>query len=196
MIFKWLPLLIALAAFAYASRAHWLPLLQDALPHPQTGIDAPIDRGQVFVWGWTEADLRIILSDFAELYDLDPDTLRIRHEDADWLLIVWARPISARDVQFLVNYLHYPNGFDLDLVDPCAAAIVPIVAGNGPPGVLQGVLAKLYVPTDDRDFDCVYAMIEEGDAYRISFTDHAWVLAAEPRMNELVAHAPFEVTAL
>ncbi|MEO0464118.1 MAG: hypothetical protein AAF127_13380 [Pseudomonadota bacterium] len=196
MIAKWLPLLIALGAFAYALRAHWLPLLQDKLPAPKTVIDAPLDRGQIFVWGWSEADLRTILSDFADLYSLDADNLRIRHEDADWLLIVWAEPISARDVQFLVNYLHYPNGFDLDLFDPCAAAIVPIVADNGPPGVLQGVLAKLYVPTDDRDFDCVYAMIEDGDAYRIAFTNHAWVQTSEPRLPELAARAPFEVTAL
>ncbi|MEO0591879.1 MAG: hypothetical protein AAFZ11_15160 [Pseudomonadota bacterium] len=153
-----------------------------------------LDRGRVLVKGLSEAELAKILSEFGELYQLAPRTFTHKCAGEEHREVSWTQPIATGHAQFLVNYLHYPRGFDLERASPCAVGVIPITPGTGPEGVSPGKLVKLYVPSDDTEYDVLYAALENGSTYVIPFTNHKWTKTTERRDNEFVRGMRFEVT--
>lgn len=160
-----------------------------------------LDTGHVIVTGWRSQELETILSDFAKLYSIEPGTFRLHSRSDNALTITWAAPILTDHLQFLVNYIHYPNGFDLKRANPQAVGIAPICEETGPQltktgpktGLSRGTIAKYYVPRDDEEYDVIYAQLETGDAFRVPLTNHRWEPVNDPRDTDFVRSAPFDL---
>jgi hypothetical protein len=95
--------------------------------------------------------------------------------------------MSADRVLFLINYLHYPEGFELAQRSPVAVVVARLSAAFGVarPQFL-GRTAVFYVPTNDTNYDEVYAHVDDGSSFRISFTDMGWEAVDESRRSNAV----------
>lgn len=142
----------------------------------------------VLVKGWQLNELAKILRDFERKYELDSGTLRAVDAKDGTSRIMLVQPLSADRVLYLINYLHYPEGFDLAKRSPVALAVAHLVPAFGvttPP--LLGGTAAFYVPENDTNYDEVYAHVDNGSAFRVSFTDLSWKAVGESRQSNAVA---------
>jgi hypothetical protein len=150
----------------------------------------PNNKLSLSVRGWNRTELDKILADFLKSYDL-PDAstmLRIEEKPGDILVVTFPRDIQPAQFFFLVNYIQYPKDFDLEQRSIGVLGHIVITPAFGPPDTaLVGKNAEIYVPADDDQYDEVYARVESGAAYRISFTNLIWQPAAEARMPATVA---------
>jgi hypothetical protein len=146
--------------------------------------------GHILVTGWHQAELANILDDFALMYDAD-SVFALAGEQGEALRIVWKRPIATDTALFLVNYLHYPHDFDLTKRQPHAVAMFPVSEGIAPDGVAANTLAKAFVPDNDPEHDVVHALLKDGRAFRISFTDMRWAPITEAKASAMVRGVRF-----
>ena len=148
------------------------------------------------VQGWNEGELERILSDYCGKYELSRDTFLIAPEADGTLLVRSHSAIIAARVFTLVNYLHYPQGFDLTHRHPAAVGAVKLSRQTGlPPGASAGEAAAIYVPADDADYDLTYVQRASGQTYRISFTTFAWVAVENPRLTAAIRQLISRATA-
>lgn len=142
------------------------------------------NRISLVVRGWNRADLDRILSDFLQLYDLPKPFARNIFERPDGALAVtFPDDIRPEFLFYLVNYVKYPKNFDLtnrSIAVLCHVVLTP--AFGAPDAALVGQRAIIYVLAQDTDYDLVYARLETGAAYKISFTNLIWESVADPRM--------------
>lgn len=157
-----------------------------AAPEP----DLP--SGRILVTGWSAAETRRILADFAKMYDLAPDTFQLSAPAEGPQQITWTRPIDSDTAFYLVNYLHYPMKMALEGRNPEAVGVIAVPAGIAPKGLAPGSLAKIYVPEGDTEHDLVHALTSDGRAYRISFTRLKWEPIDAPRAPALVDKTAFK----
>ncbi|MCL9998138.1 MAG: hypothetical protein NBV68_02040 [Erythrobacter sp.] len=157
-----------------------------AAPEP----DLP--SGRILVTGWSAAETRRILADFAKMYDLAPDTVQLAAPAEGPQQITWTRPIDSDTAFYLVNYLHYPMKIALEGRNPEAVGVIAVPAGIAPKGLAPGTLAKIYVPEGDTEHDLVHALTGDGRAYRISFTRLKWEPIDAPRAPALVGKTAFK----
>jgi hypothetical protein len=139
------------------------------------------------VQGWSEDELGRILQAFATLYALPEGLFRARERSAGLCVIDLTGEIQSEQLFYLVNYLHYPPGFDLNgraLAVLCTVTLSQSFALPDP--ALLGRRASLYVPAGDTDFDEVYVQLDTGAAYRVPFTDMFWEPVDDPRMPAAV----------
>ena len=146
--------------------------------------------GHIHVTGWSTAEARRILGDFAKRYDLDAATFAVSDADGG-VRVRWTYPITSDVALFLVNYLAYPADLDLSGKPHEAVGVIPVPAGIAPDDVAAGTLAKIYVPEDDTEHDLVHALLADGRAFRISFARMTWQPAGTPRASDRVQRLAF-----
>jgi hypothetical protein len=142
----------------------------------------------LLVKGWQSGELETILADFERKYGLDDGALQADNTAYGASRIKLRQPLSADRLLYLVNYLHYPEGFELERRSPVAVAIARLSPAFGvtePP--LLGRTAAFYVPADDTRFDEVYATLDDESAFRVPFTNLGWEGVAEGRRSSAVA---------
>lgn len=88
---------------------------------------------------------------------------------------------------FLVNYLHYPEDFDLARREIGATATVTLTERMGTPAGLTGRKATIYVPAGDTDYDLVYMRVEPASYFEISFTNLRPVAVTDGREPKRLA---------
>ena len=148
--------------------------------------------GRILVSGWSAAEIRRILADFAKMYDLVSETFRLSAAVEGLQQITWTRPIDSDTAFYLVNYLHYPMNMVLKGRSPEAVAVIAVPVGIAPKGLAPGSLAKIYVPEGDTEHDLVHALTSDGRAFRISFTQLKWEPVDAPRASALVGKTAFK----
>lgn len=134
--------------------------------------------------GWSPAEIDRILADFSGIYGLEPGTFRAGTLDRDIVRIEALKPIDADRLLYLVNYLHYPRGFDLEGRDLRVAARFTLTEAMGAPTELQDRQATIYVPSGDTLFDEVYARVDPSSHFRVPFKNLNWIpvnAGREPR---------------
>jgi hypothetical protein len=171
---------VGVATFAVFGVARFVVSMQRGGEQDQQMIAAyvanPNNQTTLVVRGWNRAELDKILSGFLPAYDLPVDsTVKIKEESADKFTITFPNDIQPKFLYFLVNYLQYPKEVDPKNRSIAVVARVVLTSAFGAPNdALVGKNAMIYVPANDTDYDLVYIRIEQGQAYKISFTDLVW----------------------
>jgi len=140
----------------------------------------------IVVRGWREAEVAVIVNDFARVYDLNPE-LEIRRTQlgSELFRLSFPEDIEPGNFFFFVNYLRYPKHFD-----PKGRKIG--VLGRSvltsqfdiPEAALVGKSAEVYVPSNDDQFDTVYVRVNSGQTYENSFAAGKWKLVGDARFPE------------
>lgn len=139
-----------------------------------TSRAVPADRVSVSVSGWDGSELGRILASFAAQYSLPAAMFDLRAEGRDQL-ITFPSGIRADHLLYLVNYIHYPVGFDVKQRSIAVLGQTILDDSFGVPDTsLIGRNASIYVPADDSTYDLAYIMIDEGSVYEVRFTNLAW----------------------
>lgn len=144
-----------------------------------------ISNEQVFVRGWTEAELKQILADFQPMYcDRLPQNFstEIQSSGGDVRRIVFSTDMDSVIFCFLVNYLQYPKKFDLESRAILVAGRAAVGSDFLPAeGSLVGRQMTFYIPANDKQYDVVFASVE-GRSYEFPFSSARWRLAKDPRL--------------
>jgi len=142
----------------------------------------------VVVRGWSRDELDKILSYFLSSYELPQSTLEVSSRSDNTLVLTFPNDIPPKFLYFLVNYIQYPKEFYL--THRSIGVIAHVILGPAfgiPDNALAGKSADVYVPSNDADYDLVYARVETGQAYQISFTDLIWRPVADPRVPSTIS---------
>lgn len=153
-----------------------------------TSSVVPTDEATVVVSGWSKPELDKIISDFAQKYRWSQSALPVKLVSAGTYEIQFPNGIAADDLMFLVNYLHYPEGFELKNRAITAVGLIRLGAPFGlSDKSLIGDRGVIYVPSNDIDYDQVYVKVASVGAYRVPFTTLNWVRTDNPRLPASVA---------
>ena len=140
----------------------------------------------ITVRGWREEELSTMVKDFAQMYQLSSEP-KISRTDlgSEVLRLSFPDDLEPDKFSFLVNYLRYPKGFDLN------GRIIGVLGRttlssqyNVPDPTLVGKKAEFYVPSNDDQFDRVYVRAELGQTYENSFAASKWRLVGDDRFPE------------
>jgi len=138
----------------------------------------------LLVRGWSESELERILSDYCAKYELPRDTFLIEPAENGTLQVRSHSAIGASHPFTLVNYIYYPEGFQLTGRKLAAVCALKLSRPTGfPPGASAGESVAIYVPADDQDYDLTYVQRASGQTYRVSFTNFGWVSVENPRLT-------------
>ncbi len=130
---------------------------------------------EVLVDGWSKEELAAILEEFSALYGLGQSMIVI--DGAGPYRLSFSEPLSIDEFMFLVNYLPYPIGKDLE-----DRHIAVVGRSRVTPAMKFGLAVELdsevhfHVPDDDSSYDCVMAQTAAG-SFIIDFG------ASKPRKN-------------
>ena len=180
---------LAIVAMAFVLRA----LLSGAEAEDETARAAfvadPNNTTAILLRGWNRAELERILSDFLRQYDLPSiSSLGLAQRPNGVLAVTFPTDILPKFLLFMINYICYPKDMDLSGRSIVVLCRVVLTAAFGlPDPALVGQRAEIYVPTDDTDYDLVYARVESGAAYKISFTNLKWKPVPDARLPVGVA---------
>jgi hypothetical protein len=144
-----------------------------------------ISDKELLARGWSETEFRQIVGDFQKMYrDRLPQdfSAEVHTVGGGILRATFPADIEPRLFCWLINYLQYPKGFDLK-----SRAI--LVAGRATIGSdflpseqsLIGKHIMFYIPTDDKDYDVVFAQVD-GQSYKYPFCSERRQRAQESRM--------------
>ena len=137
----------------------------------------------VAVRGWNQVELEQILAAIAQSYDLPREALLSSQQRDGSYAVTFPQGVQAAHLFFLVNYLHYPVGFDLDGRKIAVAGNVTLTEAFGvPDAAMLGRAATIYVPADDADYDLVFVQVQPGATYSVPFTNLSWNETKDPRM--------------
>lgn len=129
----------------------------------------------VLVAGWRRNELEKILSDFEGKYEGSTPALEVTNAPDKTFRIRLRHPLAAEQVLYLVNYVHYPEGFELRGRSIAVVAAVKLNEAFGVAGSpMEGQVAAFYVPENDTSYTEVYAKLPDGTSYRLPFTDLVW----------------------
>jgi len=141
----------------------------------------------VVVRGWNKSELDRIVSDCLSAYELPESTSRISARTDGAYDIVFPKDIQPKLFFFLVNYIAYPKGFALAGRTIGVVGHAKITAAFGPPdATMIGKSVDIYLPANDFEYDLVYARLDNGEVYQISFTDLIWQRMDDPRMPSTI----------
>ena len=144
----------------------------------------------VSVRGWGDAEIGQIVSDFLRLYHVpavSASAVQITARADGVSVLKFPSDIEPKLLYFLVNYIQYPKNFDLKHRSIGVLCHVVLTQGFGiSEQGLVGKRAQIYVPAGDTDYDLVYAKIETGEVYKISFADLIWRRVEGARIPETV----------
>ena len=140
---------------------------------------------ELIVRGWSDAELRRIFSDFQQSYRdrLPPSySTEVRAGDGGVLRVTFPADIKPEFFCWLINYCQYPKGFDLKSRTTLVAGRATISSDFLPADQsLIGKRITFYIPTDDKDYDVVFAQVD-GQSYKYPFTSERWQRVQEPRL--------------
>ena len=151
--------------------------------------DAENDK-VVLVQGWSDAEIRKILSDFHEQYKSDrlpPFTIEHHKLSETSYRVTFPRDIHPRLFMFLVNYLAYPFDFELmnrSIIIGGKSTLSSDFEGIDPQ--LVGKKAIFYIPENDQDHTVVYVQTESGVTFENSFSDLNWRKVNDARLSKEV----------
>ncbi len=144
-----------------------------------------ISDKQLIVRGWSDTELRKIIGDFQQLYqDRLPPTFstEVHAGDSGVLRITFPTDINPEFYCWLINYFQYPKSFDSKSRKILVAGRATISSDFLPAN--QSLIGKhitFYIPTNDKDYDVVFAQVE-GQSYEYPFTSERWQRVQEPRL--------------
>jgi hypothetical protein len=147
----------------------------------------PANDTEIICVGWDAAELGKILEDFTRSYagrlGASP-AFRTERLRATEYRITFPNDIPPTLLSFLVNYLQYPKGLDLTTHQVAVVAHVTLTpAFPIPREGYVGQKARIYVPSNDRDYDLVYFAVGP-DYFEQSFTDMAWKSVEDGRVSD------------
>ncbi len=144
----------------------------------------PATDKNILVQGWTEPELKQILRKFLLKYS---DTIGTNfpvtiQTEANRFRLRFPNDFPPDGFQFLVNYVRYPEDFDLK----GRALVVVGSATLGrefdiPDDALAGQKAQFYVPSNDRDYDVLYVRVGD-QTFEDSFASSRWKLVKDKRL--------------
>ena len=140
---------------------------------------------ELLVRGWSDSELRQILGDFQRLSgNRLPSTFsaEIHTGDGAALRVTFPADIPSVDFCFLVNYVQYPKGFDLNSRHILVAGRATITSEFLPSD--QSLIGKhilIYVPSEDKRYDEVFAQAD-GRSFEFPFTRTGFIRVQEPRL--------------
>jgi hypothetical protein len=139
----------------------------------------------IIVKGWSDEELKNILTDFADAYD---EALGHKFEfevcsyEHGATRITFPHDIHFAEFSFLVNYLNYPKNYDLKTRSISVTGNVTLPSNFHPAHKeFIGKKAVFYVPADDQDYDVIYAHVEN-ETFKIPFTNLHWKKVEDPRV--------------
>lgn len=148
-------------------------------------VDFAIGEMELLATGWSDSELRQIIGDFQKMYrDELPENFSTEiHAGPGWVLrVTFPAGIEPDCFCFLINYAQYPKKFDLKSRSILIAGRATISSDFLPSD--QSVIGErilFYVPSEDRDFDVVFAQVK-GQSYKYPFSSGRWQRAEEPRL--------------
>jgi hypothetical protein len=155
-------------------------------PPVQPFVANPNNDKALVVSGWSIDELQKILSQFKAKYEIRNRKHLIRSE-GDRLRVVFPEDLEPGLFSFLVNYVQYPEGFDLRRRSITSAGTATLSLDFGlPSAALNGKKGVFYIPTNDREHDLVYVQVD-GRAYENSFAGRCWRAVSKARMPDAVA---------
>jgi hypothetical protein len=157
-----------------------------AAPKPPTRT-ASMDDKVLIATGWTVQELEAILRAFREMYEerLGPAFSAEIVSSDGVLRVTFPAGIEPMEFAFLVNYVHYPKGFDLRARHILAAGRVTLTERfNLPDRALVGQKAMVYVPRNDREYDLVYVRTDADATFEDSFASSRWKPVRDPRLPD------------
>jgi hypothetical protein len=151
-------------------------------------VIAPPDA-EILVSGWSASDLAKIISDFGSTYSVPAEMSPSAEPLPGGVFrIGFPRGVAADQFIFLVNYLNYPNGFDLKSHQLTIVGKLVLRDQMGlPDSRVAGRHARVYVPKGDDQYDQVYIRIDSDAAYRIPFSNLSWHRETDPRLTAAAA---------
>ena len=156
-------------------------------------IPDPTNDKELIVKGWTEEELRQIMAHFEKMYQGRLGaafSVSISRSGTD-VRLRFPQDIPAVEFCFLVNYVQYPEGFDLKGRLPTVFAKTTLSRDfNLPEESLLGQKAIIYVPANDTAFDVVY-VTTGGRTFENSFASQSWKAVADPRIPSGIPVALF-----
>lgn len=182
-------LLIAAVAFLRlrGGESEFAAPTSNAAPPANGGLIQPHNIS-VIAKGWTKSELETILRDFSSTYGLETGYFEVQAMPDGLFRVAFQHGSFEPNLLFLVNYLNYPNGFDLKAHHLAVAGIIRLdPAMSLPADAKVGQRAVIYMPQDDQDYDCAYIRIEGGSAYRVNFSDMQWTPVSDARMPAEIA---------
>ncbi len=141
---------------------------------------------KILVNGCSEPELNKILKQFESMYrEAGEFVFEIQPEPAapELTAVVFPGDIDPVLFAFLINYIHYPNDFDLEGRAICALGTYSLTPSQARYGT--GTVA-VYVPEPDEEYDQVYAHVLLGKTYVHSFTNNRWVEVSNQSMPAFV----------
>ena len=150
------------------------PVMKAKTPH------ASGRQASVAVRGWARAELQRIIVDFSSRYDVPESAIELDARTDGVSTLIVPGEITPETLCFLVNYLNYPNGFDLTGRSIGVSARTALPRGFGPPD-LVGKRALIYVPSDDAEYDQVYVQCAD-KSYQVRLADFRWQVTVDARM--------------
>jgi len=141
----------------------------------------------IMVRGWNEDELRKILDDFIEedRSGSPPYKIDIHKRYEELYGLTFPQDVHPTVFGFLVNYLAYPNNFELSGRSIIVAGKTTLNSDfDGIPRTLVGEKAIVYVPENDKDYDVVYLQTETGDTLAISFSEDVWRKVKNARLSD------------
>jgi hypothetical protein len=147
--------------------------------------DFAISDKELLVRGWSEAEFGKIIGDFQQIYhDRFPQSFstEVHARDNGILRVTFPSDIAPAFFCWLINYVQYPKDFDLKsrtiLVSGRATMSSDFLPSDQ---TLIGKRIMFYIPTDDRDYDVVFAQVD-GQSYKYPFSSERWQRVQEPRI--------------
>lgn len=188
LFFLVLAILAALASYSTYALRLWMAKGERQLTSMQSAYQPnPENENSIAVVGWKEDELNKILADFRRVYGIPPSALLVTKHGDSLLLISFPDDIEPKYFFFLVNYIRYPKDFDLRnrTIGVLGRARLNRAFGIPDPS-LEGIMAKIYVPANDKEYDNVYVQLESGKPFKIPFTRMIWESVDDPRIpNEI-----------
>ena len=160
---------------------------QRAMPDSFTGN--PLNDKQIMVQGWAEPELRRMLADFEKMYagQLGPAYAVVLQNNGSSIRLSFPNDLPGDKFCFLVNYLHYPEGFDLKNRSVAVSGHGTLSDEPGlPDKALVGQRALFYVPANDQKYDLVYVRVGER-TFENSFASARWKPVDDSRFPPGVA---------
>jgi hypothetical protein len=159
-----------------------------AVAHEQGTRDGPVlgdffsDRA-LLVSGWSSEELAKILDDFESKYkDALPSFKRVVLSDGKTLRVSLPKDFPPDFLSFLVNYIHYPENFDIKSRKIAAVGMSTLTKEFDAPSAELGKKAFIYIPADDNEYDIVYVRVGK-HTYSRSFTTMSWKRVEASRLS-------------
>ena len=173
-------LLAGAAALAFQNRRLILESCPTQVATPF--IPDPQNDKTLLVYGWSETEVRRMLTDFATTYALNKGFSYRKSADGQRLRVVFPEDIEPGLFAFLINYVRYPMNLEFGDRNVESIGVTTLSPAFGlPTSALDGKRAVIYVPVGDKEFDRVFVSVD-GKAFENSFRATCWQPVSDAQM--------------